>query len=79
MTCKTKFSIIKTNCFNFLFQLEKLVSSNYFLQVSAREAFKNYVRAYKSHHMKRVFDVNTLDLAAVSKSLGLPVPPFVSI
>ncbi|XP_054723890.1 probable ATP-dependent RNA helicase pitchoune, partial [Uloborus diversus] len=58
-------------------QLEKLVTKNYFLQVSAREAFKAYVRAYKSHHMKKVYDINTLDLAAVAKSFGFPVPPFV--
>ncbi|XP_054710338.1 ATP-dependent RNA helicase DDX18-like [Uloborus diversus] len=60
-------------------QLEKLVTKNYFLQVSAREAFKAYVRAYKSHHMKKVYDINTLDLAAVAKSFGFPVPPFVSL
>lgn len=59
--------------------VEKLVTKNYFLQVSAREAFKSYIRAYKSHHMKRVFDVNTLDLSAVAKSFGYPVPPFVNI
>lgn len=60
-------------------QLEKVVTGNYFLQVSAREAFKSYVRAYKSHHMKRVFNVDTLDLKTVAKSFGFPVPPFVSI
>ncbi|XP_035224237.1 ATP-dependent RNA helicase DDX18-like [Stegodyphus dumicola] len=59
-------------------QLEKLVTKNYYLQVSAREAFKNYIRSYKSHHMKKVFNVETLDLAAVAKSFGFPVPPFVS-
>ncbi|GFS88312.1 ATP-dependent RNA helicase DDX18 [Nephila pilipes] len=60
-------------------QLEKLVTKNYFLNTSAREAFKAYVRAYKSHHMKKVYDVRNLDLKAAAKSFGFPVPPFVSI
>ncbi|KAG8185234.1 hypothetical protein JTE90_002763 [Oedothorax gibbosus] len=60
-------------------ELEKLIVKNYFLNISAKEAFKAYVRAYKSHHLKRVFDVNKLDLKAAAKSFGFIVPPFVSI
>ncbi|CAL1289732.1 unnamed protein product [Larinioides sclopetarius] len=60
-------------------QLENLVTKNYFLQIAAKEAFKAYIRAYKSHHMKKVYDVSNLDLKAVAKSFGFPVPPFVSI
>eukprot|EP00093_Oithona_nana_P014897 14897.XXX_1172284_1174598_1 [CDS] Oithona nana genome sequencing. len=35
-------------------QLEKLTSKNYFLNLSAKEAFKAYVRAYESHGLKHV-------------------------
>ncbi|EFN68900.1 Probable ATP-dependent RNA helicase pitchoune [Camponotus floridanus] len=60
-------------------QLEKLISKNYFLHQSAKEAFKNYVRAYDSHHLKQVFDIETLDLAKVAKSFGFTVPPAVDL
>ncbi|GFV87214.1 ATP-dependent RNA helicase DDX18 [Trichonephila clavipes] len=60
-------------------QLEKLIKTNYFLNMSAREAFKAYVRAYKTHHLKKVYDVSNLDLKAVGKSFGFTVPPFVNI
>lgn len=52
------------------FQLEKLIAKNYFLNQSAKEAFKSYVRAYDSHQLKQIFNVNTLDLQAVAKALG---------
>ena len=35
-------------------QLEKLVMKNYFLNLSAKEAFKAYVRSYESHSLKQV-------------------------
>ncbi|KAL1115698.1 hypothetical protein AAG570_005988 [Ranatra chinensis] len=60
-------------------QLEKLMSTNYFLNMSAKEAFKGYVRAYDSHHLKTIFDINTLDLRQVAKSFGFTVPPAVDL
>lgn len=60
-------------------QLEKLISKNYFLNVSAKEAFKAYVRAYDSHHLKQIFDIETLDLVKVAKSFGFLVPPAVDL
>ena len=39
-------------------QLEKLVSKNYFLNLSAKEAFKAYIRSYESHSLKQVFVFN---------------------
>jgi len=56
-----------------------LISKNYFLCQSAKEAFKSYVRAYDSHQLKTIFDVNTLDLQAVSRSFGFTVPPVVDL
>ncbi|XP_066600587.1 probable ATP-dependent RNA helicase pitchoune isoform X1 [Prorops nasuta] len=60
-------------------QLEKLIAKNYFLNMSGKEAFKAYVRAYDSHHLKQIFDVETLDLAKVAKSFGFTVPPAVDL
>jgi ATP-dependent RNA helicase DDX18/HAS1 len=60
-------------------QLEKLVGKNYFLNMSAKEAYKAYVRSYDSHSMKQIFDVSTLDLVTVAKSFGFSAPPFVDL
>jgi len=60
-------------------QMEKLISKNYFLNISAKEAFKAYVRAYESHSLKQIFNVQTLDLAAVGRSFGFAVPPHIDL
>ncbi|XP_075685101.1 ATP-dependent RNA helicase DDX18 isoform X2 [Rhinoderma darwinii] len=60
-------------------QLEKLIEKNYYLNKSAQEAYKAYIRAYDSHSHKQIFDVNTLDLPKVSLSFGFQVPPFVDL
>jgi ATP-dependent RNA helicase DDX18/HAS1 len=62
-----------------MLQLEKLIGKNYFLNLSAKEAYKAYVRAYDSHHLKQIFDVETLDLAKVAASFGFQVPPAVDL
>lgn len=60
-------------------QLEKLIRENYYLNVAAKEAYKGYVRAYDSHSLKKIYDVNSLDLIKVAKSFGFDVPPFVEL
>ena len=60
-------------------QLERLVSKNYYLHAAAKEAYRGYVLAYNSHALKDAFDVHTLDLAAIAKSLGMGAPPRVSL
>lgn len=60
-------------------QLENLISKNYYLNKSAKEAYKCYLRAYDSHSLKDIFDVTNMDLTAVSKSFGFSVPPFVDL
>ena len=60
-------------------QLERLIAKNYFLNVSAKLAYKAYVRAYESHSLKQIFDVQTLDLASVGRSFGFSVPPHIDI
>lgn len=47
--------------------------------MSGKEAYKAYVRAYASHSMKAVYDVNTLDIQTVAKSFGFRAAPFVDL
>ena len=60
-------------------QLEKLIGKNYYLQQSAKEAFKAYLHAYASHSLRSIYDVNKLDLVKVAKSFGFTTPPRVDI
>jgi ATP-dependent RNA helicase DDX18/HAS1 len=60
-------------------QLERLVSKNYFLHASAREAYRGYLLAYASHTLKDCYDVHALDLAALARSLGFAAPPRVNL
>lgn len=56
-------------------QLEKLVSSNYYLRTSARQAYEGYLLSYTSSQLKNVFNVQQLDLAAVARGFALSEPP----
>ncbi|KAL7675507.1 hypothetical protein ACOME3_001776 [Neoechinorhynchus agilis] len=58
-------------------EFEKLLDRNYFLHMSARDAYKSFVRAYASHAMKDVYDIGNLNLKEVAKSFGFNVPPIV--
>ena len=60
-------------------QLENLISKNYYLNRSARDAFRSYLLAYASHSHKDIFVVGSLDLQLVAKAFGLEVPPHVNL
>ncbi|KAL4068333.1 P-loop containing nucleoside triphosphate hydrolase protein [Scleroderma yunnanense] len=60
-------------------QLEKLLQKNYFLHQSARDGFRSYLQSYASYSLKKIFDINKLDLAKVGKSFGFAVPPRVNL
>lgn len=60
-------------------QFEKLVEKNHWLNLAGREAYKSYVRAYDSHKLKTIFDVNTLDLNFVARSFGFKKPPLIDL
>jgi len=60
-------------------QLEKLVSKNYFLHKSAREAYRSYLQSYAQHPFKNIFNVHGLDLVNVAKGFGFAVPPKVHL
>jgi ATP-dependent RNA helicase DDX18/HAS1 len=59
--------------------LEKLLQKNYYLSQSAKDGFRSYLQAYASYSLKKIFDVNKLDLAKVGKAFGFIVPPRVNI
>lgn len=59
--------------------MEKLLQKNYFLHQSARDGYRSYLQAYASYSLKKIFDVNQLDLAKVGKSFGFAVPPRVNV
>lgn len=60
-------------------QLEKLLSSNYYLNKSAKDAFRSYLHACASHSSRSIFDVSKPNLAKVAKSFGFTTPPRVDI
>jgi len=60
-------------------QLEQFISKNYYLHQSAKDAYASYLKAYASHQLKNIFDVNRLDLHKVGKSFGFTVPPNINL
>lgn len=60
-------------------QLENLISKNYFLNQSGKDAFKSFIRAYDSHQLKTIFSLAQLDLQLVAKSFGFSQPPAVDL
>ncbi|KAL2518119.1 DEAD-box ATP-dependent RNA helicase 51 [Abeliophyllum distichum] len=59
--------------------LVKLVENNYYLNKSAKEAYRSYLLAYNSHSNKDIFDVHRLDLQAVAASFCFSSPPKVNL
>ncbi|KAJ4717223.1 RNA helicase [Melia azedarach] len=59
--------------------LEKLVANNYYLNKSAKDAYRSYILAYNSHSMKDIFNVHRLDLQAVASSFCFTSPPKVNL
>ncbi|KAI3499138.1 hypothetical protein L1887_34931 [Cichorium endivia] len=59
--------------------LEKLVANNYYLNKSAKDAYRSYLLAYNSHSMKDIFNVHRLDMQAVAASFCFSNPPKVNL
>lgn len=74
-----EYELSKKKVANIQPQMEKLVAKNYALNISAKEAYRSYVRAYNSHSLKDTFNTATLDLVAVAKSFGFENPPPVEL
>ncbi|KAG8098600.1 hypothetical protein GUJ93_ZPchr0013g37472 [Zizania palustris] len=59
--------------------LENIVGENYFLNQSAKEAYRSYILAYDSHSMKDIFNVHNLELKEVAASFCFKNPPKVNL
>jgi ATP-dependent RNA helicase DDX18/HAS1 len=55
------------------------LQKNYFLHQSAKDGYRSYLQSYASYSLKKIFDVNALDLAKVGKAFGFSVPPRVNV
>ncbi|OJD34802.1 atp-dependent rna helicase has1 [Diplodia corticola] len=75
----TEFDFPEKKLLNIQSQLEKLISSNYYLNKSAKEAFRSYLNAYASHSLRSIYSVEKLDLKKVARSFGFTAPPRVDI
>jgi ATP-dependent RNA helicase DDX18/HAS1 len=64
---------------NIASQMTMLIEKNYYLNKSARDAYRSYLLAYASHSHKDIFKVLELDLQGVGKGFGFSVPPRVDL
>ena len=60
-------------------QLTMLIEKNFYLNKSAREAYRSYLLSYASHAHKDIFNVHEIDLQGVGKAFGFTVPPRVDL
>ncbi|KDR84777.1 hypothetical protein GALMADRAFT_233126 [Galerina marginata CBS 339.88] len=60
-------------------QLENLLEKNYNLYRSASSGYRAYLQSYASYSLKKIFDVNALDLNKIGKAFGFKVPPRVNL
>ena len=60
-------------------QLQRLIEQNYYLNRSARDAYRSYLLAYASHSHRDIFNVHQLDLQAVASAFGFTTPPRVDL
>jgi ATP-dependent RNA helicase DDX18/HAS1 len=60
-------------------QLQRLIEKNYYLNRTARDAYRSYILAYASHSHRDIFNVHNLDLQAVGFSFGFTTPPRVDL
>lgn len=74
-----EFDLPEKKILNIQSQLEKLITSNYYLNKSAKEGYRSYLNAYASHSLRSVFDIQKLDLVKLAKSFGFSTPPRVDI
>ncbi|KAM3966976.1 putative ATP-dependent RNA helicase pitchoune [Aphomia sociella] len=55
--------------------LEELISKNGVVKTIARKAFLSYLRCYKCHPLKKIFDIKKLDLKSAAKAFGFREQP----
>merc|ERR1712232_962811 len=60
-------------------QLQRLIEKNYYLNRSARDAYRSYLLAYASHSHRDIFNVHEMDLQGAATALGFTTPPRVDV
>lgn len=60
-------------------EMENLIATIYYLRRKAQNAYRSFISAYASHHLKKVFNVNKIDLECLGKSFGLTEVPRVDV
>ena len=60
-------------------QLMNLIEKNYYLNKSARDAFRSYLLSYASHGHKDIFNVQEIDIQGIGRAFGFSVPPRVDL
>uniref|UniRef100_A0ACD5YKZ1 Uncharacterized protein n=1 Tax=Avena sativa TaxID=4498 RepID=A0ACD5YKZ1_AVESA len=75
----TEYEFNNKNVPNLQSHLENIVGENYFLNQSAKEAYRSYILAYNSHAMKDIFNVHDLDMKSVAASFCFKNPPKVNL
>jgi len=60
-------------------QLQRLIEKNYYLNKSAKDAYRSYLLAYASHSLRTIFNVGELDLQQVGAAFGFTAPPRVNL
>jgi len=60
-------------------QLQRLIEKNYYLNCSAKDAYRSYILAYASHSLRDIYNVHELDLQAVGIAFGFTSPPRVDL
>ncbi|XP_026759586.1 probable ATP-dependent RNA helicase pitchoune isoform X2 [Galleria mellonella] len=55
--------------------LEDIILKNGVVKKLARQAFLSYLRCYKCHPLKKIFNIKTLDLKMAAKSFGFQEQP----
>jgi ATP-dependent RNA helicase DDX18/HAS1 len=79
VTTMNQYELPENKVANVQAQLEKLVEKNYFLNKSARDAYRGYLLAYASHGLKEIFDVYKLDLQVNSVACRFSLPSCVVV
>lgn len=57
--------------------LEELISNNGVMKTLARKAYLSFLRCYKIHPLKKIFDIKSLDLKLAAKAFGFLQQPHV--
>ncbi|XP_049871300.1 probable ATP-dependent RNA helicase pitchoune [Pectinophora gossypiella] len=57
--------------------LQQLIENNGVMKVLSRKAYLSFLRCYKTHPLKKIFDINTLDLKMAAKAFGFLEQPHV--